>query len=336
MEEQYIQRFTPAMLAEALAHYGATPEDARDLGGFENFIYQFERDGQPFILRLAHSSRRDHDLIQAEVDWINYLAGHGVSVAAAIQSDQGALVEAVDDGHGEAFMASAFELAPGRVYREADDWTPALYERYGELLGRLHALTQDYQPPSAARRPAWDDPRMDYALICLPDSEAAVAERYKVAKAEAQALPRDRDAYGLLHYDAHKANLLVSDEGRLTLIDFDDAAYAHFIFDIAIVLYHSTAAADDREAEATRLLPPFLAGYARRNRLDPAWLDHLPLFLKLREIDLYSVIHRDFDVDNIEHPRVAAFMDGRKERIEAGMPYLDMDFADYKQLLKSG
>lgn len=334
MEEQYIQRFTPAMLAEALAHYGATPESAHDLGGFENFIYHFEREGQPYILRLAHSSRRDHDLIQAEVDWINYLAAQGVPVAAAIRSDQGTLVEAIDDGHGEAFMATAFELAVGRVYRESDDWTPALYERYGELLGSLHALTQDYQPPTAARRPAWDDPRMDYALSCLPASEVAIAERYKAAKAEAQSLPRDPHAYGLLHYDAHKANILVSEDVHLTLIDFDDAAYAHFIFDIAIVIYHSTAAVADREAEAAKLLPPFLTGYARRNRLDPAWLQQLPLFHKLREIDLYGVIHRDFDVDNIEHPRVAAFMEGRKERIEAGKPYLEMDFESYKQYLE--
>jgi Ser/Thr protein kinase RdoA (MazF antagonist) len=333
VEERYIERFTPAMLAEALAHYAGAPDTAQDLGGFENFIYQFEREGQPYILRLAHSSRRDHNLIQAEVDWINYLADHGVSVAAAIQSDQGSLVETIEDGHGEAFMATAFELAPGRIYREADEWKPALYERYGELLGSLHALTQDYQPPSAARRHAWDDPVMDYTLTCLPPSETAAAERYKTAKAQAQALPREKDAYGLLHYDAHKANILVTEAGVLTLIDFDDAAYAHFIFDIAIVLYHSTAAADDREAEAAKLLPPFLTGYARRNRLDPAWLDHLPLFLKLREIDLYAVIHRDFDVNNIEHPRVARFMDGRKERIEVGMPYLEMDFANYKQVL---
>jgi len=32
VEERYIQRFTPAMLAEALAHYAGAPDTAQDLG----------------------------------------------------------------------------------------------------------------------------------------------------------------------------------------------------------------------------------------------------------------------------------------------------------------
>jgi hypothetical protein len=48
--------------------------------------------------------------------------------------------------------------------------------------------------------------------------------------------------------------------------------------------------------------------------------------LKLREIDLYAVIHRSFDVDNLDDPWVARYMHNRKQRIEDGVPTIDFDF----------
>ena len=71
----------------------------------------------------------------------------------------------------------------------------------------------------------------------------------------------------------------------------------------------------------------FLKGYLKENDLNPNWLKEIPHFLKLREIDLYAVIHRSFDVDNIENAWVAGFMQGRKERIHNDVPFIDYDFA---------
>ena len=38
------------------------------------------------------------------------------------------------------------------------------------------------------------------------------------------------------------------------------------------------------------------------------------------------VIHRSYDVTNIEHPWCKKYMDGRKEKIEKDMPFLEYDF----------
>ena len=73
-------------------------------------------------------------------------------------------------------------------------------------------------------------------------------------------------------------------------------------------------------------MPPFLRGYGRENRLDVRWSDQLPHFLKLREIDLYAVIHRSLDVENLDDWWCERFMDGRKERIERDRPVIDFDF----------
>ena len=149
MEPRIKDRFNDAILKAAMQRYGIAEGQIELLDGFESFMYEFTRGGQPGILRIGHSLRRTPQLIQAEVDWINYLAEGGAGVAKALLSARGNLVEAVDDGQGEQFLVTAFARAPGRHTRKAD-WTPALFERYGQLIGRIHALSHKYTPPHPA------------------------------------------------------------------------------------------------------------------------------------------------------------------------------------------
>jgi len=51
----------------------------------------------------------------------------------------------------------------------------------------------------------------------------------------------------------------------------------------------------------------------------------IPYFLKLREMDLYVIIHRSCDLDNLD-PWCASFMDNRKYKIENDVPYVALDW----------
>jgi Ser/Thr protein kinase RdoA (MazF antagonist) len=115
--------------------------------------------------------------------------------------------------------------------------------------------------------------------------------------------------------------------GRITLFDFDDCTYSWLINDIAIVLFYIVMGAEDQAAFTKDFMTHFLSGYRAENHLEEKWLIEIPSFLKLREIDLYAVIHRSFDVDNIDHPWVAMFMNNRKERIENDVPFIDFDLS---------
>ena len=89
----------------------------------------------------------------------------------------------------------------------------------------------------------------------------------------------------------------------------------------------------------------FLRGYRQAYTLSPAWLKEIPAFLKLRELELYAVVHRDFQINGVEHwsPEsfkqipgfdinsdghmwIANFMQNRKTRIEQGLPFIEYDF----------
>lgn len=334
MENRIKERFNENILNQAMHRYGIAQGNIEDWGGFESFIYSFIKDGKEYILRISHSLRRSEELIRGEVDWINFLAAGGVTVAGAIFSQNGNLVEAIDDGQGGHFLATAFNKIDGREAREVG-WSPELYRTYGRLLGKMHALTKNYKPQDPlARRPDWEDPTNTECISFLPESQTLVRERYWSVLEQVRKLPRDKDSFGMIHYDAHSGNMLIDKDGNICLFDFDDSLHSWFVCDIAIVLFYMTAGKEQDAASAGEFLTHFLSGYALENKLDPKWLKEIPHFLKIREIDLYAVIHRSFDVNNITSPWVAGFMKGRKEKIEQNQPFLDLDFGSLGHLLK--
>jgi len=325
MENRIVKRYNEDILAEVLQRFDINPDAVTLLDGFESYIYEFRRPDGEFILRIGHSLRRTPELIAGEVDWINYLAKGGAAVSKAILSKDGNLVEAIDDGQGGQFLATAFVKAQGVPSWEVE-WTSAFVGHYGQVMGRMHALTKDYVPANPAwRRPEWDSPGNLDLEDWLPSSEAAALTKFQALMPHFETLPKDRDSYGLIHQDAHGANFYVH-EGQITLFDFDDSVYGWFIYDIAMVLFYAAMWREDMAAFTREFMGDFLQGYGRENRLASHWLLEIPNFLKLREIDLYAVIHRSMDVENLDDPWCEGYLRGRKARIEGDVPYIEFDW----------
>ena len=92
----------------------------------------------------------------------------------------------------------------------------------------------------------------------------------------------------------------------------------------------------DRDATAltARVMPPFLQAYREQNKLDPKWLKELPVFLKLREIDLFWMIRLSLPDSSWEmHDWFRNYMDGRREKIEAGTPFISYDWNSLEKYL---
>jgi len=333
MEKRIKDRYNDTILQEAMRRYGVAKGRIRLLDGFESFMYEFEREQKAYILRIGHSLRRSIRMILGEVDWINYLSSGGTSVARVILSETDNMVELIDDGQGGEFMATAFVKAPGGS-PEKTAWKPKLFETYGQLIGRMHRLTQEYKPAALTWRPHWNDAEMLEVERFLPTSEAKALIKFRALTEHLNALPGDKESYGLVHQDAHAGNFFVDETGHITLFDFDDCAYNWFINDIAIVLFYAVMWVNKDIPGFTReFMAHFLWGYRRENEIDARWLKEIPYFLKLREIDLYAVIHRSFDVNNLDDPWVENYMRNRKERIENDIPYIDFDFESLSQYL---
>lgn len=326
MEKEVAQLFNDSLLRTAMDVFRLEPAIARPLDGFENFVYECTRGGRPYILRLSHSSKKALASTVSELHWVNYLADHGVSVARAIESGRGKVVEVIPATDDSYFVAVAFEKAPGR-HPVRDDFSPRLYMSWGGLIGRIHALSRTYRPASEAlNRPHWyEEVEVTRAEYILPADQDLVLQKFRTVVAEMGALPREPRCYGLVHNDAHPGNFVVDGE-RITLFDFEDSIHIWYAADVASCLFHITASlvSDPApEAFARQFLRSFLAGYYEENDLDGQWLYRLALFLKFREISQYIVIYRACDPAHLD-PWSQRFMLGRRERIEQDVPYLNL------------
>ncbi len=100
MEKNIKDRFNDRILEQALQAYQIPVNRVKALDGFESFIYAFDTQADSGILRISHAIRRSPDLIQGELDWINYLHRGGVAAARPLPSRNDQLVELIDDGAG--------------------------------------------------------------------------------------------------------------------------------------------------------------------------------------------------------------------------------------------
>ena len=147
------------ILAEIAARYGWAPANIKPVAGFfANLVYEIERDGRFYILRLTHSSHRLPQLIEAELRWIDQLARNEVPVVRLVPSNAGNLFEKVKSD-GELFTAAVFEKARGTIAGDLQDgWNEKLFREWGRVMGRMHALAKKYIPEEGtARRYDWFD-----------------------------------------------------------------------------------------------------------------------------------------------------------------------------------
>lgn len=329
MERHIKDRWDDDKLEQIAHRFGTTIQNLKILDGFESFIYEYERDGQGYILRVGHSNRRSTEMIHAEVDWLNYLADGGAHVAGAIESDDGKLVEVIDDGHGEQFLATAFVKAPGS-HLGHEQWTPEFLHHYGAVLGKIHHLSKSYIPSQADwKRPHWSDQTDTEFAQWLNIADPTIIAKVKPVIERLKSLPKD-ETYHMIHQDAHNGNFYVND-GQITLFDFDDCIYGHEIYDIAMCIFYGPTLQNPQLAES--FTTDFLKGYVSENQLDPKWLAHIPDFMKLREIDLYIMIERDVDWRNGEDWWAERYMRGRQERILEDVPITDFDFTSLSLFL---
>jgi amicoumacin kinase len=332
MEKAIRDLFNQKILETALNRYRIPLVDASMLDGFESFIFNVWRDSSEYIMRIGHSTRRSADLIQGEAEFINHLRGGGLSVPQVLPSRNNLLVEAIETQDGSFFLATLFEKAPGHPPRETD-WSPTLYQSMGQFMGRLHTLSKAFQPslPRYQRFSITEDfGAMEVAgRKYLPAEDQPVLQAYLDTVAAIQQLPQDVDSYGLCHIDFHGGNFFITDEGLITLFDFDDCQYAWFVYDIAMALFYAIShdCTSEVERQTARIfLSAFWSGYATEHNLAPLWLEHIPLFLRLREIDLYMLIHRSMDIDNLD-PWCASYINGRRDKIINSVPYCALDYA---------
>ncbi|MBL4937616.1 phosphotransferase [Clostridium sp. YIM B02515] len=326
MEERFINKFTKEVIAESVQRYCAKNTDITMMGNHQNYVFRAYIHDRTIFIRITHESHRTKQLIQAEIEWIEYLSNNGILVANPVTSRNDLLIETVI-AENDTFFVVAFEEAIGKGIGQYP-WSTDNVELLGRLTAKMHILSQDYTPVSNCRRFEWyENNFISRAGEYLPKGHSKVIEALNELIEQINRLPRSMDSYGLIHGDMVACNYHV-DGDRITIFDFDESSYCWFINDIAIQLfYESLTWRGELDIEGSRLSAThFLKGYCENKALDSFWLKQIPLFVKLREIILYIAIVRSRDLNDLDEWSMN-FMKGRKERIENRIPFIEIDYS---------
>lgn len=337
MHPELVRRFNDQIRDEAGCRFGASPGELSRLNAFENHVYEFTNpDGLEVILRISHSARRTHDYTQGEIEFVRFLAAAGLPVARPVISEGGQFIERIeDDQQGHYFLASAFERAPGVVFDDAPAlkeayWGPPLFRELGRTFARLHDRAQQYRLTNPQfKRQEWHQYDVVNIDRFAPPDETLVRERTADIIQRLQRLPREPAGYGLIHADLHMRNFCF-DDGKITVFDFDNAEYAWFAKDLAVILFYvgRTATTENRADAAAAFLGPFLEGYRELRPFGAEWLATFPDLLALQRSMNYALFHQYRDPNVLTDEDRDTWRRFRRD-IEAATPVLDLDFAKF-------
>lgn len=191
--------------------------------------------------------------LREELAILEHVRSDGVPVAAPVRRLDGMPLARIDGR-----LACLFEVAPGGV-RDRTDWDEPLGARLGDAMGRFYASVD---------RAALPFDRYTLDLTYLRDQPAHLLEeamartgrgdldRWKPALEACDAiedLGRERPAFGLIHGDVYPGNVHVTDDGAITLFDFDHCGYGWRAYELASIRLWMPPAAWDAFLTAHRV-----------------------------------------------------------------------------------
>ena len=312
-----IEKYEAFILNQAVVLFNLKKEALQAFKAYEgcaNLVYACQHQGQPVILRVSYRQERSHSQILAELNYIRYLAENGVRVSKPIRSVGGNILEELKI-EGITFYLVCFtkgrgSRVPDNNYRYRQDAPIEEYfQNWGAMLGRMHSLSQRYQNQDPKiTRPDWFQLHSQKL-----DINAQIPDRYSIVKRqinrlldEIHTLPKDPHSYGLIHGDFNDGNFTVDySNGDMTVFDFDDSCYFWFVYELASAWEGGIGRAMFKDLPGRlkfmeHYMNEVLLGYNKWNALSDDWLERIPLFIKLIQVEEFLHYAQYIDDDDAE------------------------------------
>ena len=282
-----------AAAREALAAFGVRADRLTLASRSENITFRADAAGGAYSLRLHRPGYHTLEELNSERVWTRALREASHAVPEGIETPDGRAYVCVDIAGDETRLAGMTRWVEGEVLadvlkREGDAPLADHFAKLGEIAAGLHAHSETWRPPAGFTRHAVDAEGLmsevphwgafwDHAAVTPAERALMTATRERLYAALTH-LPRDPLRFGMIHADLHHGNLLVDGE-HLTVIDFDDAAFGWYIYDLAVCLGAYEARTDFADLQAA-----LLRGYRTRRALGPEAEALLPMFLLARRL----------------------------------------------------
>ncbi|XP_078615702.1 hydroxylysine kinase-like isoform X4 [Branchiostoma floridae x Branchiostoma japonicum] len=278
-------------LAERL--YGFKVETLRPLDSYDDLNFHVIVDGDNssphgYTLKVTNGTDSQHeDVFEAQNQMMTFLADKGLPVPQAVPNLLGDVMSLEnlrrsDNGGCSENLVRLLTYLPGTVYHNVP-MTLALAYEAGVFLAKVQEALKDFSHP-ALHRPNYTWSLAGVASLekythCLHDDRAKEIITKIVQTFAKKVLPRmDELPQGVVHGDFNDVNVLVEEEptdpGKYRicgLLDFGDAIFNPYVFDLAIAMMYVMSAVRDPIVFGGH----FLAGFESVRPLTPAEWDVL-------------------------------------------------------------
>jgi Ser/Thr protein kinase RdoA (MazF antagonist) len=297
-------------------------------GGTYNTVYEFEQDGEQFVIRIGEIEL-DIETTNGMIEWMQFLQTNGAAVPKLVKSIQNNPVEYIQTGDRIYSVDVTHKISGENARTQVIENQDLSWARvFGQAVGKIHQLTVASAPESVLRvRPHWNQIGTDFIPPAqLSAEEIGIKRRRTEILNQIKDFPKTPDVYGLVHVDLHLGNIMVHNgSSAITILDFDDVSFGWFMMDLVapitdIWVCHS---GQNKVEIVNRYLAEALTGYQLETQLSVDQQAQIPLLLDLLEMGLYTRFHKMKTLQQ-ENGWVKTFMTDRKERIEARIPFVNI------------
>lgn len=299
------------------------PYDFLKVESVTNEMYRCTAKQGTFFARITNYKTYNEQL--EEIQYTNFLFNEGLGVSPTIPSLKGQLVEklALD----EEVLTVLYKAAPG-IHLPRAEWNASVLKELGRQIGRLHRISKRFEGINPIRHVNdWYDNEEYNFLKYIPEEESTIREKAQKVVSTIKNLPKSQENYGLIHGDLWLENILVDKDLKLSLIDFQDCEKHFYIFDLAVPIYsaleYSFVGNGNIVDYGRAIYEAIITGYQEENDMSPEMLEKLPLFIKLKEIFEYSLMHMYWDKEKLTEEQIR-IMNHFRIRIECDYPILKL------------
>lgn len=277
-----------------------------------------------YFARITNYKSYDEQL--EEVAYTNFLCKEGLAVSPTISSLNRNVVEKITLGDKEV-LTVLYKSAHG-IHLPRDRWNADVLKELGRQIGRLHRYSRKFEEMYPVKYiNDWHE-NEEYALLkYIPKEENAIRDIALDVLSTIKGLPKTRSNYGLLHGDLWLDNILVNHDSQLAMVDFQDCEKNYYIFDLAVPIYsaieYSFVGGGNIVDYGREITKAILEGYQEEHDLPPEILEQLPLFIKLKEVFEYSLMHMYWNKEKLTEEQIR-IMNHFRMRIERNYSLLDM------------
>ncbi|WP_138500888.1 phosphotransferase enzyme family protein [Nostoc sp. PA-18-2419] len=289
-------------VAQAIAGYPLYGVRYRLLQYEDNAVYRLtDGDGKDYVLRLGALAGHDSARQLSEMKWLEWLGSKAkFPVPLPVVNCDGQLVTDLPTADpSEPHLAVVLRWVEGE--HPSPPIEPTFFSQLGEITGHMHLLATHFSVPVGFVRPSWDwhqlfgpfsvfesrlsgGGSLEVSSVPLEDAQLNIlASVRNVLLNDLHKLRSSEDAWGLIHGDLHRDNILIHD-GETGVIDFDDCGWGFFLYDVASVLDSTYRRLARNLGEYQQLRDAYLTSYDRIRPLPTTTSAQLMIFKAMRDL----------------------------------------------------